>query len=113
MTKHEPSPWPFETWTAARAARDAARAIRAAAGPDWTSDVAGTVPDPYADNPRNLPNRAARYDAAYLAAHPDKPAAELAEPDSDDPPTPDEPDAAPRWRIVEPLTGATLGTVDA
>lgn len=39
MPKHEPSPWPFPDWPTAYAARDAARAIRAAAEPtgSWPS----------------------------------------------------------------------------
>jgi hypothetical protein len=111
MPKHEPSAWPFPDWTAAHAARDAAAAIRQHAGPDWNGALA-IAPVPVNENRYARPaTLAERLGEAYRAAHPAPEPTPADDAPDDDAPTPDEPNGS-RFRIVEPLTGTTLGTVE-
>jgi len=128
-TKTGPSPWPFGSWPEAYAARDAARAIRAAAHPagEWPSmatdrqlaePATWTAPEPAEPDDADATDPLiVRIDGEHRVI----PARVIpAEPDAG--PQPGDPDdggpgplgpGTPRWRIVEPLTGATLGTVEA
>jgi hypothetical protein len=70
MPKHEPSPWPFETWAEANAARDAAAAIRQHGQPqEWMAEPMRPPPDPEPIPP----GVAAHLREAYRAAHPAEP----------------------------------------